>query len=345
MKTLVKPHRLQKGDTIATISLSWGGAGDLPIRYQAGKNQIEQQFGLKVVETTNALQPAQWLYEHPEARANDLMEAFKNPQIKAIFSNIGGEESIRLLKYIDFDIIRQNPKIFLGFSDTTVTHFICLKAGLSSFYGTSVLVGFAENGGMHEYQIEDIKRTLFDTAPIGEIKPNTAGWTTEFLDWFDPSLQSTKRALTPSQDWDFARGSGKVQGHLIGGCMEVLEMIKGTILWPELEVWRGAILFLETSEEKPEPFFIKHWLRGYAAMGILDAIHGLIIGRPYDNMYAAEYKQVILQVLDEEGLVNLPVILQMDFGHTCPTFTLPYGRLAEMDIEAKRFRILESGVQ
>lgn len=344
MKTLIQPQRLQKGDTVATISLSWGGAGDLPIRYQAGKKQIEEQFGLKVVETAHALQPAQWIYEHPEARANDLMEAFKNPAIKAIFSTIGGEESIRLLKYIDFDVIRQNPKIFLGFSDTTITHFMCLKAGLGSFYGTSVLVGFAENGGMHSYQIEDIKRTFFDTAPRGEIQPNT-GWTTEFLDWFDPSLQPVKRALTPSEGWDFARGKGKVQGPLIGGCMEVLEMIKGTVLWPELEVWKGAILFLETSEEKPEPFYIRHWLRGYAAMGILEVINGLIIGRPYDNLHAAEYKQAILQVLDEEGLTDLPVIMQMDFGHTCPTFTLPYGRLAEMDMEAKRFAILESGVQ
>ncbi|WP_353117108.1 S66 peptidase family protein [Myroides odoratus] len=345
MKTLVQPQRLQKGDTVATISLSWGGAGDLPIRYQAGKNQLEEQFGLKVVETTHALQSAQWIYEHPEARAADLMEAFQNPEIKAIFSTIGGEESMRLLKYIDFDIIRQNPKIFLGFSDTTVTHFMCLKAGLSSFYGTSVLVGFAENGGMHAYQIEDIKRTLFSTAPIGELKPNKAGWTTEFLDWFDPSLQPIKRTLTPSEGWDFARGKGKVQGPLIGGCMEVLELIKGTILWPEFEVWKGAILFLETSEEKPAPFFIRHWLRGYAAMGILEVIHGLIIGRPYDNLYAAEYKQAILQVLDEEGLGGLPVIMQMDFGHTCPTFTLPYGRLAEIDMEAKRFAILEAGVQ
>jgi muramoyltetrapeptide carboxypeptidase LdcA involved in peptidoglycan recycling len=345
MKTLVKPHRLQKGDTIATISLSWGGAGDLPVRYQAAKNQIEQQFGLKVVETTNALQPSQWLYEHPEARANDLMEAFGNQNIKAIFSNIGGEESIRLLEYIDFDIIGQNPKIFLGFSDTTVTHFMCLKAGLSSFYGTSVLVGFAENGGMHTYQIKDIERTLFGTVPIGELKPNTAGWTTEFMDWFDPTLQPIKRALTPSRGWDFARGKGKVQGPLIGGCIEVLEMIKGTILWPDIEIWKGAILFFETSDEKPKPFYIKHWLRGYAAMGILAVINGLIVGRPYDNLYTAEYKQAILQVLDEEGLVDLSVIMQMDFGHTCPTFTLPYGRLAEIDVEAKRFSILESGVQ
>jgi muramoyltetrapeptide carboxypeptidase LdcA involved in peptidoglycan recycling len=89
------------------------------------------------------------------------MEAFADPSIKAVISNIGGDDSIRMLKYIDLDVIRNNPKIFLGFSDSTVTHFICLKAGLSSFYGTSLLVGFAENGAMHDYQINDLNKVLF----------------------------------------------------------------------------------------------------------------------------------------------------------------------------------------
>lgn len=344
MKTLIKPAKLQVGDTVATLSLSWGAAGDLPLRYQTGKAQLEQQFGLNVVETTHALHGAQWLYDHPEARAKDLMEAFANPEIKAIFTTIGGEESIRLLQYIDFEVIRQNPKIFIGFSDTTVTHFMCLKAGIVSFYGTSVLVGFAENGGMHTYQIEDIKDTLFSTTPRGEITPNPTGWTTEFLDWFDPSLQQVKRVLTPSEGWDFVRGKGRVEGHLLGGCMEVLEQLKGTSLWPTLDVWKGAILFLETSEVKPDPFFIAHWLRGYAAMGILEEIQGIIFGRPYDNAHAEEYKHMVLKVLDEEGLYDLPVIMQMDFGHTCPTFTLPYGCLAAIDVDHQQFFILEQGV-
>ncbi len=141
--------------------MSWGAAGDLPYRYQKGKERLNKIFNLEVTETQHALQPAQWIYNNPEARANDLMEAFSDPSVKAIISNIGGDDSIRMLPYIDLDIIRNNPKIFLGFSDSTITHFICLKAGLSSFYGTSLLVGFAENVSMHDYQISDIKRTLF----------------------------------------------------------------------------------------------------------------------------------------------------------------------------------------
>lgn len=341
---LITPKRLTSGDKVATISMSWGAAGDLPYRYSKGKEQLSQIFSLEVTETSNALQPAQWIYENPEARARDLMEAFSDPSVKAVISNIGGDDSVRMLKYINLDIIKNNPKIFLGFSDSTVTHFICLKAGLSSFYGTSLLVGFAENGGMHQYQINDINRTLLSPSVIGQIHSNPDGWTTEFLDWFDPSLQEVKRKLTPSSGWNFIKGNSIVQGPLIGGCMEVLEMLKGTDYWPDPEVWKGCILFFETSEDKPKPEYVRWWLRNYASMGILGNAKGIIFGRPYDNLYVEEYEAELLKVLDEEGLYDLPVITRMDFGHTCPTFTLPYGKLAEINCIDRTFSILESGV-
>ncbi|RQO74392.1 LD-carboxypeptidase [Pedobacter sp. KBW06] len=344
MIELITPNRLNIGDKVATISMSWGAAGELPYRYQKGKERLNQVFGLNVVETKHALKSAQWIYKNPEARANDLMEAFCDPSIKGIISNIGGDDSIRMLKYIDLQIIKQNPKIFLGFSDSTITHFICLKAGLSSFYGTSLLVGFAENYAMHNYQVNDIKKTLFSTEKIGQIHPNKEGWTTEFLDWFDISLQDVKRKLLPTTGWNFLRGDSIVQGRLIGGCIEVLEMLKGTQYWPDLEVWKDSILFFETSEDMPKPEYVRWWLRNYAALGILPNAKGIIFGRPYDNLYTEQYEIELLKVLDEEGLSELPVITRMDFGHTCPTFTLPYGRLAEINCIDKTFSILESGV-
>jgi len=169
---MIKPKKLKRGDKIATISLSWGGAGDIPFRYEAAKEQLQKQFDLEVVETKHSLKPSDWIYKNPKARAEDLMEALEDKSIKAIFSNIGGEESVRTLPYIDLEIIKNNPKIFIGFSDTTVTHFCFYKAGITSFYGTSTLVGFAENGGMHQYQIDDINRSLFSSEIIGAIQPN-----------------------------------------------------------------------------------------------------------------------------------------------------------------------------
>src|SRR4051812_46851954 len=220
MSTLVKPKVLLPGDKVVTISLSWGGAGDLLHRYQQGKKQLQETFGLEVIETTNALKSAGYIAKNPKARADDLMEAFSDKSIKAIISNIGGEDSIRTLPYTDLSVIKANPKIFLGFSDTTITHFACYKAGITSFYGTSLMVGFAENGGMHQYQVDDIKRTLFSTAPVGQVLPNESGWTSEPLDWGDAALQQVKRTLNNSTGWNYLQGAGVVQGRLIGGCVE-----------------------------------------------------------------------------------------------------------------------------
>ena len=92
---------------------------------------------MEVVETRHALRAAEWLAAHPQARAEDLMEAFADPGVAGIISTIGGDDSIRVLPFLDLAVIRDNPKVFLGFSDTTVTHLACHKAGLGTFYGPS----------------------------------------------------------------------------------------------------------------------------------------------------------------------------------------------------------------
>jgi len=345
MPTLIKPTILKPGDTVATISLSWGGAGELLHRYEVGKQQLEKVFGLRVIETAHALKPAAFIANNPKARADDLMEAFLNTSVKAIISNIGGDDSIRILPFIDVDVIKQNPKIFLGFSDSTIIHFACYKAGLTSFYGTSLLTGFAENGGMQPYQINDIKQTLFTAQPAGQVLPNSNGWTSEHLDWFNLQLQNTKRKLTKSNGWTWLQGSTKVQGRLIGGCVEVLEFLKGTEWWPSPTEWEDKILFLEPSEEMMLPANLRWVLRNYAAQGVFEKIKGLIFGRPYHNKYADEYNNILLQVIrDEQGHNQMPIITEMDFGHTDPIFTLPYGVMAEIDCEQQTFSILESGV-
>jgi muramoyltetrapeptide carboxypeptidase LdcA involved in peptidoglycan recycling len=345
MKTLQKPKKLAPGDTVAAISLSWGGPGEFPLRYATGKRQLEETFGLRVVETKNALKSADWLYKNPQARADDLMEAFADPSVKAIISTIGGDDSIRTLPFIDLSVLTNNPKIFLGFSDTTITHLACYKAGLTSFYGTSLLVGFAENGGMLPYEVADLKRTLFSPDPIGIIPQNTTGWTSERLDWGDVSLQNTKRKLTPSTGWNFLQGHTTVTGRLLGGCVEVLDFLKATDYWIPVQEWDNAVLFLETSEEMISPTNFKRILWNYAAQGIFHKISGLLVGRPYDNAFTNEYNDILRQLISQElQLPELPIITEMHFGHTSPTFTIPYGLNAEINCEQKRLSILESGV-
>jgi len=342
---MIKPKILKRGDKVATISLSWGGAGELPHRYQAGKKQLQDVFGLEVVETKHALKSNDWLYKNPKARAEDLKSALEDKSIKAIISNIGGEESIRTLPYIDTEIIRSNPKIFLGFSDTTVSHFCFYKAGVTSFYGTSLLVGFAENGGMLQYQKDDISQTLFSSKAAGLIKPNDQGWTNEFLDWNKPELQNQKRKLEASSGWRFLQGTKTITGELLGGCFEVLEFLKDTEYWVSPAEWKDKIMFLETSEEKPSPDNFRWILRNYAASGIIHNINGLILGRPYADKYWKEYDDILLQVItEEEGLTELPIITGMDFGHSSPTFTLPYGIKAEINPKKKTFSLLENAL-
>src|SRR5699024_9930856 len=195
----------------------------------------------------HSLKGSDYLYKHPEKRAEDLMTAFRDPNIKAIISNIGGEESIRLLPYIDFEVIRQNPKIVTGYSDTTITHLFCWTAGLSSHYGLALLVDLAENIQMDPYTIDMVERTMFNTDIIGKIEPPKE-WTSEFLDWKIEN-KFTARKMHTNRPYELLSGSGVVEGHLLGGCIEVLEFAKETPIWPSAEDWEGSILFFETSED------------------------------------------------------------------------------------------------
>ena len=346
---MMKPKKLQPGDKVAAVSLSWGGPGVFPHRYQAGKRQLEGEFGVNVVEMPHTLSDPSWLQNNPQARADDLMQAFADPSIKAIISTIGGDDSIRILSLLDLNVINSNPKIFMGYSDTTATHMACLKAGLVSFYGPTIMSGFAENGGLYPYMTDSVYRSLFSSVPIGTIAPNTEGWTVEFLDWAEPENQSLKRKLTPSTGWKFLQGNGVHRGHLIGGCFEGLDWLRGTDYWPELEVWQGAFLFLETSEEAPPPTAVLRSLRTYGAMGILKELSGILVGRPGGQVKQeqfGEYDKVISQVVCEEGgLADLPIITQMDFGHTDPMFVLAYGIEAEIDCDTQQFSIVESAVR
>lgn len=242
--TLTKPKRLQPGDRIAAVSPSWGGPGTVPERYAAGKRQLEAEFGLEVVEMAHTLASADWMAANPKARADDLMTAFADPSIAGIVATIGGEDSIRLLPYLDLAVISANPKVFLGFSDTTSLHLACHTAGLSSFYGPSIMAGFAESGGMHAYTMAALRKALFQTEPIGLVPLNHEGWTSERTDWSDPGIQAQPRVLQPATAPRVLQGKGVVQGHLLGGCAEVLEMVKDTAWWPSAADWRGAILFL-----------------------------------------------------------------------------------------------------
>lgn len=343
---LLKPDMLKKGDKVAAISLSWGGAGDAEIlwRYEQGKARLEEVFGLEVVELPLTLRGSDYVYEHPKERARDLMQAFLDPSIKAIFTCIGGNDSIRLLPYIDYKVISKYPKIFLGYSDSTVTHLICNKAGITSFYGASILMEFAENVQMFDYTKHWVEKNLFSALPPGDV-PAAKHWTGEYLPWLVEN-KHIARKMQENQGYEVLQGNGRHQGRLIGGCLEVLEMCKGTEIWPDEDRWQDAIIFFETSEDQPNPDQVCYWLRNYAAMGILKKAKALLFGKPYQETHLDAYREVILKVVvHEEGLTHLPIFYNMNFGHTSPIAVMPYGVLAEVDCDLQTFTLLESGVK
>ncbi|MEM8531554.1 MAG: S66 peptidase family protein [Chloroflexota bacterium] len=345
---MIKPPKLEPGDTVATIALSSGMAQQFPHRYLAGKQQLQDTFGMHVIESRYALKDDKWLARNPQARAEDLMETFANPSIKAIISTIGGDDSIRMLPYLDLNVIRDNPKVFMGYSDTTISHFACLKAGLVSFYGPAILAGFAENGGIFPYTESSLRNTLFSSDPIGQVLPNTDGWTVEFLDWSKPKLQTQRRTLQPTSGWRWLQGQGVVSGPLIGGCVEVLDWLRGTDFWPDRAAWQNAILFMETSEEAPSPAYVIQVLRAFAAIGVIHKLNGILFGRPGGNIPEEQYRaydSALQQVVNEEcGLTDLPIVTNMDFGHTDPMMVLPYGIQAQLDCHQQTLTILEGAV-
>ena len=225
---MIKPRRLRRGDKVAIVSLSRGMIGEEKFihKYELAKKRLEE-YGLEVVAVPNALKGIDYLYRHPEARAQDLMDAFRDSEIKAVFNAIGGDDTIRLLPYIDFDVLRNNPKIFTGFSDSTTNHFMMYKAGLVSYYGLSVMNNIAEYVAINEYTKQAMEKTLFtpqDTLPIPcsdfcSYEKDKVWWNEENIN------QATPRY--PNTGYEVIQGSGKVTGELLGGCIDVFAELLG----------------------------------------------------------------------------------------------------------------------
>ncbi len=249
------------------------------------------------------------------------------------------------MPFLNFSVIRENPKGFIGYSDTTVTHLAFLKAGVTSYYGPSIMGGFDENGGLLPYTVGSVRQVLFGSfIPEMPISPNQNGWTCASFAWGDKARNQKPRPLQPCSGWRWLQGTGRHRGHLIGGCLEALDWLRGALIWPEQSVWRNSIVFLEISEDAPPAASaVMRMLRALAATGALREARGIFFGRPYgDEAKFEEYDGAILQVLAELRLGSLPLITRMDFGHTDPKFIVPYGVEAQIDCDAKQIRLLES---
>ena len=167
----------------------------------------------------------------------------------------------------------------------------------------------------------------------------------KYPDWSKKENVGKIDSKRKSEGWHWVQGSSRVSGLLYGGCLDVLEMIRGTEYWAPLDFWKGKILFFETSEDKPSPDFVKYAIRNYGVQGILDCIVGIVVGRArdYSEEETKKLEENLINVVSKEfNHPEMPIVTNLDFGHTDPQFILPLGVNAEIDCKNKTFRLLES---
>jgi len=341
----VPPPRLRAGDTVAVVSTSWGGPSIFPHVFDAGLRTLTDRFGLRVREMPTSRMAAAALAADPRVRAEDLNAAFADPAVAAIIASIGGDDSARILRHLDAEVIHANPKVLMGYSDTATQLVFAHQLGLVTFNGPSVMAGLAQLEHFPEAEAH-LRAVLFEPTATLEYRP-FPGWVDGYRQWKEPENATSTAEVHPHDGWHWLQGSGARAGRLFGGCIEVLEFLKGSPHWPQGEFWNDRIVFLETSEEEPTVEQVRYWLFNYGIQGVFDRAAALLIGRArgYSDEQKAELDRMIVDVVAGQfGANQLTVVTNMDFGHTDPQWILPLGVLAEVDVDAGTFRLLEPAV-
>jgi len=353
---MTKPNKLKQGDKIAIISLSLGLLGEPSMAFQ--KELIKKRlndFGLEVVYTPNALKGIGFLKDNPQKRAEDLKWAFEDDTIKGIICAIGGDDTYKTIPYLLSDKtfisnVQKHPKIFIGYSDSTINHLMFQKIGLCTYYGHSAIVDFGElNKEMLPYSKMWFKKLFKEEASI-EITPSPI-WYYERSSFDESEFGKERISKTEEKGYEVLQGTGTVKGELFGGCVESLsELISGGRygdeadvnnkfdLFPSLPELEGKILFLETSEEKPIPEKLNELLLVLEQYGVFEVIAGILVGKPMDEAYYDEYKEIYTNIT---GRYNKPILYNVNFGHAHPKCILPYGAEATVDFDKRTVKINE----
>lgn len=346
MPEFVVPPPAEPGDRVAVVAPASGHAAAFPHVYEQGLERLETVFDLEPVEYPTAKKEDNWLYEHPEQRAQDIEDAFRDPEISAVITTIGGNDQIRILEHLDADLLRAHPTRFFGISDNTNTALYLYNLGIVSYYGGTVMTTFAMQGGMREYSVEHLQRALFDDQ-IGAVQP-AEQFTDHDLDWADPENLDLEREFEPNPGWQWAGGKQRVEGRVWGGTLTVLDSFLAADRWmPPIDRLEGNILLLETSELLPTAEQVRSMLLPMGERGVLGAVDGVIVGRAKARApgtersaeeraaYRKRQRAVIEEVLTEYN-PDAPLILDVDVGHTAPEVPVPIGGQATIDPSAER---------
>ena len=338
---------------IGIVSLSSGIVGEPFVRFEVdiGLRRLKE-YGLNVKFMPHALKGIDYVREHPEKRAEDLLAAFRDPEIDMILCAIGGDDTYRLLPYLfDHDELAGavTDKVFLGFSDTTVNHLMLHKAGLRTFYGQAFLPDICELGPeMHPYTRKYFEE-LIATGGIREITPSSV-WYRE-RENFTPEETGRQLPALPDHGFELLQGPPVFSGKILGGCIDSMYdffngdryadmpvLCKKYRLFPDAKDWKGRILLLESSEEKPAPETYRQALEYLKETGVFSTVTGVLAGKPMDDTYAEEYKRLLTEVIDRP---DLPIVFNINIGHAMPRCIIPFGVDAAVDTEKQTIRFAE----
>ncbi len=348
------PYKLKEGDKVAIISLSNGTLGEDFVKHEIGIGiRRLELLGLKPVIMPNSMMGIAYLKEHPEKRAEDLKLAFMDDEIKMIITAIGGDDTYKTIPYLMEDeeflsIVKNNPKIFTGFSDTTVNHLMFNKIGLSTFYGPAFLVDICELDDKMLSYTEYYFSLFFKNVDSFEITSSDI-WYLDRNDYSSNSIGVPRTKVVEQHGFELLNGNGIRSGKLFGGCIEsIYDLLVGERygdetkicnkynLIPTLKELRKKILFLETSEEKTSPNKLEIMLNELKKRKIFSNVQGIIVGKPYDEVYYEEYKEIYKKVFSN---LKTPVLYNINFGHSYPRCIIPYDALCIIDFDNKKIKV------
>ena len=335
---------------VAIVSLSSGIIGEDFVRHEVeiGVKRLEN-FGMNVRFMPHAMKGIEYVKNHPKDRAADLLYALKDPEVEMILCAIGGDDTYRLLPYLfghgELAGAVSN-KIFLGFSDTTVNHFMFHKVGMKTFYGQSFLSDLCELDKEMLPYTRGYFEELIRFGTIREVRPSSV-WYEERTDF---GVDQIGVPLTSHPDSGFVllQGSPFFSGKILGGCIDTLyDFFNGDRyadmpllcqkygLFPKKEDWAQKILLLESSEEKMPPSKYEKAVAALKETGIFEVLSGVLVGKPMDETYAREYRQILTDVIDSP---DLPIVWNVNIGHAQPRCILPFGVKATVDVSRQVIR-------
>ena len=335
--TLVHPPKTSPGDKVAVLSPGFAAPAVAPAVHEQAMQRIRDVLELEPVEypTTRRLGAA------PEDRAADLNAAFGDPEIRALLATIGGDDQITVIPHLDADLVRADPKPFLGYSDNTNLLSWLWTHGVAAFHGGSTQVHTGAGPGLDEVHLRSLRAALLDG---GRLEITEPGESEDYgVDWADPAALTSYGEREPTEPWTWVGPKRTVTGPTWGGCIEILQWVLTAGRFPaDPSVLGGGILLLETSEELIPALEFGRITRSLGERGLLAAVEAVVVARPAASALGlpstAEQRAAHREAQRDAALEQIArynpdavVVVGVPFGHTRPQWILPHGGTMTVD--------------